>query len=209
MQVDPSKQKQKRNAVLCLFLKSSKGHFWPFSATLLKDMERGGSYTYSTKIIPAKPMTLETYYKKQSARKLTYLCVIFYQVYSPNVSGRRYWRSRICFWTHLVDSENIVIFLRSSILSSHLVRVHAGDSNSCPLDQELSALTTSLAFGYCSSHSVNLYRVPSLLWGSSPRKNGSGTRIIGAGPAKGFGIINGFRPSAPPLFRVDEILPSG
>ncbi len=65
-------------------------------------MERGGWYTYSSKILPAKPLTLETYYKKQSARKLAYLCVIFYQVYSPNVSGLRYWRSRICFWTHLV-----------------------------------------------------------------------------------------------------------
>ncbi len=84
------------------FLKSSKGHFWPFFATLLKDMERGGSYTYSTKILPTKPLTLETYYKKQSARMLAYLCVIFYQVYSPNVSGLRYWRSCICFWTHLV-----------------------------------------------------------------------------------------------------------
>jgi hypothetical protein len=40
-------------------------------------------------------------------------------------------------------------------------------------------------------------------------KNGSGTRIIGAGPTKGCGIISGSRPSAPPLFRVDEILPSG
>ncbi len=40
-------------------------------------------------------------------------------------------------------------------------------------------------------------------------KNGSGTRIIGAGPAKGCGIISGSRPSAPALFRVDEILPSG
>ena len=80
-----------------------------FFATLLKDMERGGSYTYSTKILPAKPLTLETYYKKQSARKLAYLCVIFYQVYSPNVSGLRYWRSRICFWTHLVRLQKGII----------------------------------------------------------------------------------------------------
>jgi hypothetical protein len=74
-------------------------------------MERGGSYTYSTKILPAKPLTLETYYKKQSARKLAYLCVIFYQVYSPNVSGLRYWRSRICFWTHLVSSFISIVVL--------------------------------------------------------------------------------------------------
>ncbi len=107
MQVDPSKQKQKRN----LFLKSSKGHFWPFFFTLLKDMERGGSYTYSTKILPAKPLTLETYYKKQSASKLAYLCVIFYQVYSPNVSGLRYWRSRICFWTHLVHVHCTTVYV--------------------------------------------------------------------------------------------------
>ncbi len=33
---------------------------------------------------------------------MAYLCDIFYQVYSPNVSGLRYRRSRICFWTHLV-----------------------------------------------------------------------------------------------------------
>jgi hypothetical protein len=85
------------------FWRAQKDIFCCFSPLYLRTWNEGGSYTYSTKILPAKPLTLETYYKRQSARKLAYLCVIFYQVYSSNVSGLRYWRSCICFWTHLVQ----------------------------------------------------------------------------------------------------------
>jgi hypothetical protein len=83
-------------------LKSSKGLFWPFFANLFNEMERGGSYTYITKILLVKLLTPKKYFEKQSAWKLAYLYVIYYEVSSLNVSGLRYWRSRICFWTHLV-----------------------------------------------------------------------------------------------------------
>jgi len=82
------------------FLKSSKGLFWPFFANLFNEMERGWSYTYITKILLVKPLTPKKYFEKQSAWKLAYLYVIYYEVSSLNVSGLRYWRSRICFWTH-------------------------------------------------------------------------------------------------------------
>ena len=79
------------------FLKSSKGLFWPFFANLFNEMERGGSYTYITKILLVKPLTQKKYFKNQSAWKLAYLYVIYYEVSSLNVSGLRYWRSCICF----------------------------------------------------------------------------------------------------------------
>ena len=79
------------------FLKSSKGLFWPFFANLFNEMERGGSYTYITKILLVKPSTPKKYFEKQSAWKLAYLYVIYYEVSSLNVSGLRYWRSCICF----------------------------------------------------------------------------------------------------------------
>ena len=79
------------------FLKSSKGLFWPFFANLFNEMERGWSYTYITKILLVKPLTPKKYFEKQSAWKLAYIYVIYYEVSSLNVSGLRYWRSRICF----------------------------------------------------------------------------------------------------------------
>ncbi len=49
MQVDPSKQKKSETGGKRRFLpffEELKRTVWPFFATLLKDMERGGSYTY-------------------------------------------------------------------------------------------------------------------------------------------------------------------
>ncbi len=71
-------------------------------SNLFNEMEQGGSYSYITKILMVNPLTPKKYFEKQSAWKLAYLYVIHYEVSSLNVSGLRYWRSRICFWTHLV-----------------------------------------------------------------------------------------------------------
>ncbi len=78
------------------FLKSSKGLFWQFFADLLEEMERVGLDTQITKILLVKPLTPKKYFENQSALKLAYLYVIYYEVSSLNVSGLRYRRSRIC-----------------------------------------------------------------------------------------------------------------
>ncbi len=62
-------------------------------ANLFNEMERGALYTYITKILLVKLLTQKKYFEKQSAWKLAYLYVIYYEVSSQNVSGLRYWRS--------------------------------------------------------------------------------------------------------------------
>ncbi len=75
------------------------GSLFPALAARIRvnEMERGWSYTCITKILLVKPLTQKKYFEKQSAWKLAYLYVIYYEVSSLNVSGLRYWRSRICF----------------------------------------------------------------------------------------------------------------